>query len=170
MKVVLYLTLFVYYFVACQVQASSHGIAKNKNWAPKSTFFGVNQAWDYLPQEKTLLTFYAREKYRPFDLNNFPREKYQESLEKLRNLGLNFIGISHWKIEKMDVQKLGDQRLLVKIEGTYQREEGPVHFHEWQLFEDHIYNQVGLIEEIKEGHKYVSIDERESVFKEILGI
>lgn len=139
-----------------------------KNWSPKSVFFGINQAWDYLPQQKKIITFYSREKYRPFDFEQFPTEKYKDYLTELRNSGLKFIGVTDWKISDFQYEKLAKDKILIKVQGTYQKESGIVHFSEWQVFDGYLYSQINLIEEEVPEFKNVSSKEVEEIFKGVL--
>lgn len=165
-----FLTIFICLSFGQLLYASGRKIPKifEKNWTAKSVFFGVNQAWDYVPQKKTIMTFYSREKFKPFELNNFPKEKYHEYLTKMRTLGLKFIGISDWKIKKMKIKKLGKEKILIKVSGTYKKESGLVRFSEWQIFDGYLYSQINLIEEVSPKTKYVTELERDQLFKKVL--
>lgn len=166
LKVIIYFT----FLFTSSLWASDRTIPQKyeKNWSEKSVFFGVNQAWDYKPQQKTIMTFYSREKYRPFDFNQFPTEKYKDYLTELRNSGLKFIGISNWKISHFQFENIGKDKILIKVKGTYQKESGIVHFNEWQVFDGYLYSQINLIEEETSDFKNVSSNEVDEIFKGVL--
>lgn len=141
-----------------------------KNWKEKSVFFGVNQAWEYEKQSTTLLTYFARERFRQFKFDKFNKEQFQKDYLEVRSIGTKFIGIENWTILSIESESIGDKKLLVKIRGNYQKSEKKVLFNEWLLFEDNIYHQVSLIEDIDENVKYVDEDEIKDVFKGVLEI
>lgn len=142
-----------------------------KNWQKKSVFFGVNQAWDYLPSKKSILSLIARDEYRKFQFNNFDEafeKKYLSELKEVRMLGLKIIGVTDWVAEKMLTERLGAEKILVKVEGYYLKKDQKVFFVEWQLFAAHLYNQVSLIEPDSPELKRVPLLEREAVMREVL--
>lgn len=164
------LPLFVVLLLATQLWASDRNIPQKfeKNWTPKTVFFGVNQAWDYQHQDKTLITFYSRENYRPFDFKQFPIEKYKDELTDLRNSGLKMIGISDWKIDEFTTEKLNEDKILVKVRGTYKKESGVVSFVEWQVFDGSLYSQINLVQELTPSAHLVSEKETDEIFKGVL--
>lgn len=134
--------LFIFLSFLGTSQASLHS-----HWKEKSVFFGVNQAWESEKYETVLVTLVARERYRPFQNADFPEAKYAEQLTKLREIGLAPIGVKNWKVESLNIEKLSGQKILVKVKGTYERKKGVVHFYEWQVFDEHLYQQVNLVEQ-----------------------
>lgn len=138
------------------------------HWSEKSVFFGVNQAWDYTPSPRTVLTFIARDEGRKFQYDKFDEKNYLDELKKVRMLALKYIGIKDWVPEKLSVQRQTAQSILVKVEGHYVKESGKVFFTEWQLFEDHLYSQLSLIEPDGPELKRVPTGEKNQVMREIL--
>lgn len=140
-----------------------------KNWQEKSVFFGVNKAWDYRPSPKTILSLIARDQARKFQYPSFDEKfekTYLKELKEARMLGLKFIGVTDWVGEKLLVERLAPERILVKVEGYYLKEkQEKVHFTEWQLFENHLYRQLSLTEPESESLQRVPALEKEQVMK-----
>lgn len=139
----------------------------SNNWKEKAVFFGVNKAWDYLPQEHTLLTYLARDE--AFNYKTFSEEKYFEGLTKAREMGLKLAGIKNWKILKKKLIKISDKKILIKLSGTYLVKRGLVRFTEWQLFTGEEYHQVALIEN-KDAYSPLSKKQLKNIFHSLLGV
>lgn len=137
------------------------------HWKEKSVFFGVNQAWNSERYETALVTLVSRERYRPFQSEDFPEEDYIRQLTELRKIGLEPIGIKNWKVDSLDIEKMSDGKILVKIQGSYDRKSGSVHFHEWQVFDDHLYEQVNLVEEAQASER-IPKEEVQSLLEGVL--
>lgn len=136
-----------------------------KSWKEKTVYFGVNKAWDYLPQEHTTLTYLARDEV--FEYEKFSEDKYIEGLKEARTFGLKFAGITDWTINKKELQKIAPNKIVIKLRGHYKTKRGLVHFDEWQLFSGEEYHQVTLIED-KKAYTPLGQKEKNKIFEALL--
>lgn len=167
----LILSLFILLFSLPSLWAYHIDESHAKNWKEKSVFFGVNKAWDYLPSPKTILSLIARDEGRKFQYNNFDKKfekTYLKELKEARMLGLKLIGVTDWVPEKLLVERLSSEKVLVKVEGHYLKKQEKVYFTEWQLFENHLYRQLSLTEPESESLRRLPSLEKEQVMKGVL--
>lgn len=136
-----------------------------KSWKQKTVYFGVNKAWEYLPQEHTTLTYLARDEV--FEYKKFSKDKYFQGLKEAREFGLKFAGISNWTMTKKELTKLDTNKIMIKIRGHYKTKRGLVKFDEWQLFSGEEYHQVTLIEDEK-AYAPLGQKEKNEIFQALL--